>query len=297
MKITCNVIEDILPLYLENVISEDTKKIVNEHIDSCESCKKQLFDMTASTPVSPDINIVPIKKLKTRLFKKKIRTILASVTLALVIAIIVFSNLVVPRYYPYSANVVTLTGSEDGLLYVAFNDKVSGYGISSYLSDDKTGYAYHIVAWDSVWDGKIMKNNPRNVVLNPNGEKVSAVYYYETDGSGEILLYGKQQNPCGVMIKQPKLAIILICAGISTIVCLMLLIIFRKNNARKTTIIFLLPFSYLLSHLLFKGFSVTGYSTAEDFWAILLFMVPIYAILSACTYLLIFRKNKPVKPE
>lgn len=297
MKITCNVVQDILPLYLENIVSEDTKKLVEEHINSCENCKKHLSDMSASTPVAPDVNMLPMKRLKTMLFKKKIRTIVVSVILALLIATIVISNLVAPRYYPFSDNVVTLTESDNGLVYVTFDDKVSGYGVSSYLSDDKTGYAYHIVAWDSVWDGKIMKNDLENVVLNPNGEKVSAVYYYETDGSGEILLYGEQQNPCGVIIKQPKLALYLICAAILATICLVLLIIYRKNKNTVKIIatVFLLPISYLLSHLLFKGFSVTGYSTTEDFWTILLFMIPIYTILFICIYLLIFRKNKPLK--
>lgn len=65
------------------------------------------------------------------------------------------------------------------------------------------------------------------VVLNPDGEKVSAVYYYETDGSGEILLYGEQQNPSGVLIKQPKLMLFIVFSILSATFCLVLLIIFR----------------------------------------------------------------------
>ena len=42
MKISCSVIRDILPLYVENMVSEDTKEIVEEHIKDCEECKKNL---------------------------------------------------------------------------------------------------------------------------------------------------------------------------------------------------------------------------------------------------------------
>lgn len=293
MKITCNVVQDIMPLYLENIVSEDTKKVVEEHINSCESCKKCLSDMTELTPIAPDVNTVPMKRLKTKLFKKKVQTIVVSAILVFIIAIIVVANLVAPRYYSSSDNVISLNESDKGLVYVTFDETVSGYGVSSSISDDKTGYTYHIVAWDSVWDGKIMKNDLHNVILNPNGEKVSAVYYYETDGSGEVLLYGEQQNPCGVIIKQPKLALFLILAVILAVICLILLIICRKNKntVQKITTVSLLPISYLLSHLLFKGFSVTGYSTTADFWAILLFMIPIYTALFVCIYLILHKKK------
>ena len=41
MKIKCNVIKDILPLYIENIASEDTRVLIEEHIDECEDCKKK----------------------------------------------------------------------------------------------------------------------------------------------------------------------------------------------------------------------------------------------------------------
>ena len=32
MKISCNVIRDILPLYAEDLASEDTKRLVDDHL-------------------------------------------------------------------------------------------------------------------------------------------------------------------------------------------------------------------------------------------------------------------------
>lgn len=34
----CNVIQDILPLYLDNAVSEDTAKMVEEHLHTCKKC-------------------------------------------------------------------------------------------------------------------------------------------------------------------------------------------------------------------------------------------------------------------
>ena len=37
-KINCNVIQDILPLYIDDVVSDDTKELVEEHLQNCEIC-------------------------------------------------------------------------------------------------------------------------------------------------------------------------------------------------------------------------------------------------------------------
>ena len=39
-KINCNVIQDILPLYIDNVVSDDTKELVEEHLQNCEICQR-----------------------------------------------------------------------------------------------------------------------------------------------------------------------------------------------------------------------------------------------------------------
>lgn len=294
MRISCDVIRDILPLYAENIASEESEKIVEEHLNSCEKCRKYLDEIKSPDPCMQKADEVPMKKLKALLLKKKIQVIAISAFVSLVTAVIIGANLVSPRYFSYSDNIISLKESKDGMVYAVFDDKVSGYGISSSLSDDKAGYAYHIVAWDSIWEGRIMKSEPKNIVLNPNGENVKAVYYYETDGSGEKLLYGEQQNPCGVIIKQPNLGLVAGCAVIMFLACAIMLTVYRKNKTMTMiiTAVILLPASYLLSHLLIKGFSVDSYSSSQYFWEILLFMLPVYCVLFSLTYFIKWRKQK-----
>ena len=38
----CSMIEDLLPLYVENLVSEDTKKEIEEHIKKCNKCSEEL---------------------------------------------------------------------------------------------------------------------------------------------------------------------------------------------------------------------------------------------------------------
>ena len=36
MKISCDMIQDLLPLYHDGVCSEESKKIIEEHLQICE---------------------------------------------------------------------------------------------------------------------------------------------------------------------------------------------------------------------------------------------------------------------
>lgn len=50
MKVTCEIVEDLLPLYVDNVCSEQSKRAVEEHLQKCEKCRK-LIETTQAVPV------------------------------------------------------------------------------------------------------------------------------------------------------------------------------------------------------------------------------------------------------
>lgn len=88
MKITCDVIKDLLPLYVENISSDDTRILVEEHIVSCESCKQELNKLSTPKDFSLETNILPLKKMQVALLKRKYLTILFSVLFTILILII-----------------------------------------------------------------------------------------------------------------------------------------------------------------------------------------------------------------
>ena len=49
MKYNCDLISDLLPLYKDDICSEATKKIVEEHLAECPECRKMLADMSDVT--------------------------------------------------------------------------------------------------------------------------------------------------------------------------------------------------------------------------------------------------------
>ena len=40
MKYDCDIIKDLMPLYIDDLLSDNSKKFVEDHINNCESCKK-----------------------------------------------------------------------------------------------------------------------------------------------------------------------------------------------------------------------------------------------------------------
>lgn len=47
MKIDCNVIRDLLPLYAEDLVSEETAALVREHLQDCPACQAELDALTS----------------------------------------------------------------------------------------------------------------------------------------------------------------------------------------------------------------------------------------------------------
>ncbi len=51
INMNCDIVKDLIPLYIDGCCSEESRKIIEEHIENCVSCKKLLDDMTSQ----PDI--------------------------------------------------------------------------------------------------------------------------------------------------------------------------------------------------------------------------------------------------
>ncbi len=58
----CNVIKDLLPLYIDGCCSKESARLVQEHIETCTSCRELYESMKTSLEVTPAASVP--KKLK-----------------------------------------------------------------------------------------------------------------------------------------------------------------------------------------------------------------------------------------
>ena len=62
MKTSCSVIQDLLPLYAEDLAGEDSRKLVEEHLEGCENCKQTLEELKEVKPVTALTDTEPLFK-------------------------------------------------------------------------------------------------------------------------------------------------------------------------------------------------------------------------------------------
>ncbi len=51
MGVTCEIIKDLLPLYLDGVCSCDSRALVEAHLASCDNCRAESQAMQAALPI------------------------------------------------------------------------------------------------------------------------------------------------------------------------------------------------------------------------------------------------------
>lgn len=94
----CSMIEDLLPLYIENLVNEQTKEEIEKHLKECEKCKKALeeiktkniFDLEEKEEENQKTNreniekeIKCIKHIKRKIFLKTLLAIIITIVVVL----------------------------------------------------------------------------------------------------------------------------------------------------------------------------------------------------------------------
>ncbi len=94
----CSMIEDLLPLYVENLVSEETKKQIEEHLKQCNKCstllkkmqQNEVFNLQKSEQPNTEIREKEIKCIKN--IKKKITfKIIISIVITCIVCLIAIS--------------------------------------------------------------------------------------------------------------------------------------------------------------------------------------------------------------
>ncbi len=296
MKITCDVIKDLLPLYFENISSDDTRNLVEEHLSTCESCKKELNRLSVANNTSLDVKTIPLTKMKKTLRKKNLLTILLSVALTLLIFVLTMGYLTTPYFIPYSEEAIHITADENNQIIVHIGIPDTYCDIRMIKPSNSNDNHFTLELWTSILEHVNNDLFPRDFILNEYADTVTSVYYSSNDGSEDILLYGVDQNPNGGAITLPRLVLsYYVSIAAVLIVFLGIILILVRKNPKVTTLVFrllLLPLSYLLAHLCVKGFNAKSYSVVHDLYTILLAMLPIYFTILIIVKLIINRRSK-----
>ena len=336
MDKTCSIVQDLLPLYEEDMLREETKEFVDGHLVQCAACRAELDALKADVKPQP-VSAQPLRELKKRLRRKKLTAVLLAVTLALTLATTGFAYLTAPQYLPYDETEWMITRSpraladgsimSDGLtdlsgiesISVNLLTPVSGTKVTSTQDPDSGKTVYFITAWRTpldTWCGTFDVSDTgdhaqreANALLNALGETESArtlftldatnctaIYYSPNNGQDDVLLCGSRD---GGVISLPRLALgyyALLSLTLFITLGIAFFICRRKKAGKMLGYLALIPASYLAGHLLVKGFTTTSYQMQRDFSLIAFAAVLIYSAVLLALRLLQQKREDHNRP-
>lgn len=90
-NISCDIIRDLLPLYVDGVCSDESKILVSEHLDKCEECAKEYKKLMSKPIISPvnDDEKKAVESAGRKLKKTKKKSLLKGIAVTLVSLILI----------------------------------------------------------------------------------------------------------------------------------------------------------------------------------------------------------------
>lgn len=86
MKVDCEIIQDLLPLYIDDVCSTKSKFVVEEHVSECSRCKELLSKLDNQT-VTQELSIEKNRVIEKHLEKEKKRSTMIGLITAAILMI------------------------------------------------------------------------------------------------------------------------------------------------------------------------------------------------------------------
>ena len=130
MKISCSIIRDLLPLYAEDLASQDTRELVDEHICSCEDCKSILNSMKQATPIPVEASPESLNKVKKTIRRTRVVSVMAAVMTVITIASVVFTYMFTPFQLTKDQALEDFYVREDGAVVLDYSPYVTGRSLS-----------------------------------------------------------------------------------------------------------------------------------------------------------------------
>ena len=301
MKIPCSVVRDLLPLYAEKMIEEETRTLVDEHLEECSECSQKLEEIKAAAAVPAENTAVdtakPLLALKKMINKRRWITAAIAALCVFILLVSAFHRINEWHQVPWEEGLIQVTGvekmadvekrnspfpeEEEAIrlpdesmgLTIQFDSKISG--IHSTMEKNENGTTEIIQGWSSN-PNKKLTGDYSECSINPVPDRVM----YDT-GRGQILLWGEPAD--GGVVIMPRLALASYAILACCLASLSALLWFLFRNRQCASIlrqVFFAPVSYLAGHLLIKGFHARTFFLEDDLGSILLVGAAVYALLT-----------------
>lgn len=304
MKNECSIVCDLLPLYAEDMVSEDTAEFVKEHLGNCPTCRAELEKLRKPVqPVAaqhvPDIDAEPLKRLKKALLMEKVQAILCTAAVLLALMLSGLSFLTAPEYFAYSQELVTVTEGANGEATISFSSEITNYKLQRIADPADKQTVYHLEVWTCAWDRMFSKPGAQDVTVKPENGHELLIYFTQfinqSSSNSAVCIYGEIEPDSGGWMALPGLSMdywLAINIVLLVILGVIWLNLRKKEKPRRLVErLILIPIAYMLGHLCVLGFHTLSYSEWRDAQMILAIGILFYCAMLLALSIFYSRKE------
>ena len=214
MADNCNLIKDLLPLYADEVCSDESRRIVAEHVAGCPACRSTLEKMNKQLVVNVNKDISTLRRIRKRIWIERIIIALVAVivlgTAGWTVGFLMLNTDKTMDYEKHNLaeNVFAEEDSEGNVWLVKQGHAVEAWSIypnirdkngnymdeEDFCKEDKTGFAVTLKERriSDLFMLQIESNaslaQERTLVI-PSDSELTELYYYDDRTDTEYLLW------------------------------------------------------------------------------------------------------------
>lgn len=178
MDISCDVIRDLLPLYAEELVSEDSRKLVDEHLCRCEPCSRQWKSLQKADKLQLELDTGSLKRIRDAIRRRRLLTVFAAVMTAIAVMISAMGWLLVDIWADAEDAVVFVEEQEDGSLRLLLEDSINGVCSHGWRQEDYPDELYatafqttRLDRFRAKWDDLVKKETRPNFYVLENNRQ------------------------------------------------------------------------------------------------------------------------------
>lgn len=150
MDISCDIIRDVLPLYAEDMVSNATREMVDEHLCKCDDCTRELGALKKAQALPVDVEVKSLKRVGDTIRRRRVLTVMAAMMTLVAFVVTGFVFMLTP--YPMTAE-EAIEGAElreDGGLAIDYARAVNGHSGWGVFDNANYGLMCHTNRYDKL---------------------------------------------------------------------------------------------------------------------------------------------------
>lgn len=268
MKLSCDIIRDLMPLYAEELASEDSKGAVRAHLEGCEGCRRAYEEMRQAPVIVPEEP--GLGTVRRGLWRRRILTALCAVLAVCCLGCWFLSWLTAPIYLDEGV-ITDIRDNGDGTVTLSMDAAAAGRQ-TFQVEIDPSPAGETFVIWTSRWmEHTWSEPIPRPFAITRSVTHNGIYLFTGRDGEEDLLIY---ENPekfvNGGVMTLPRLVLsqyflLALAVGAAALIPALLL---RKRRAGKwLAAVGTLCWCYALCQGIVCGFTFPSFFAAlEFFW-------------------------------